>query len=354
MRVLILADDLSGAADCAAPLAARGMRTVVTLGDPRGVDDADVVAIDTDSRRLLPEQAAEEVARVVRSYGRGAGQLLYKKIDSTLRGHIGAEVAAALAELRRFTPDAQAVVAPAFPKQGRVTKGKQQYSNGIRVEASLAALLTDAGLSNAQIYDAESEANLAAIAVFAPRSALWVGSAGLARHIDLGPTRPKGRDDKLKLPPQLSGPVLFVIGSTSAVSRNQGDLLARENEIQEICFDPTSMKITPLKITGDTLVRLPVEQTMHPDAARFALAYFLTPHIDRAGALVLTGGDTARAVLQTIGVTGLRVWGEVEPGVPFSVAMGAWERPVITKAGGFGDASTLLRCRAALKSSKLG
>ena len=353
MKVLILADDLSGAADCAAPFAARGLRTVVTLGDPRGVDDSDVVAIDADTRRLPAEQAGEEVGRLVRAHARGAGQLLYKKIDSTLRGHVGTEVAAALAELRRFTPDAQVVVARAFPKQGRVTRGKQQYANGIRVAASLPALLAEAGLSHAHICDAESEANLAAIAAFTPRSALWVGSAGLARHLDLGPSRPKGRDDRLKSFPQLSGPVLFVIGSTSFVSQQQGDMLAREAGVQEICFDPTSMKITPLKISGDTLVRLPKKINMHPDAARFALAYFLAPHVHRAGALVLTGGDTARAVLQTIGVTGLRVWGEAEPGVAFSIAMGAWERPVITKAGGFGDASTLVRCRAALKSSKL-
>ena len=180
MKVLILADDLSGAADCAAPFAARGLRTVVTLGDPRGVDDADVVSIDADTRRLLPEQAGEEVARLVRTHAQGAGQLLYKKIDSTLRGHIGVEVAAALRELRRFTPEAQLLVAPAFPKQGRVTIGKQQYSNGIRVDANLPGLLAAAGLADAQICDAESEANLAAIAALAPRSGLWVGS-GRAR-----------------------------------------------------------------------------------------------------------------------------------------------------------------------------
>jgi 4-hydroxythreonine-4-phosphate dehydrogenase len=131
-------------------------------------------------------------------------------------------------------------------------------------------------------------------------------------------------------------------------------MLAREASIQETCFDPTSMKITPLKMSGDTLVRLPNKMKMDSDAARFALAYFLAPHIHHAGALVLTGGDTARAVLQTIGVNALRVWGEAEPGVPFSTAMGAWEGTVITKAGSFGDPSTLMRCRAALKSSKLG
>ena len=146
---------------------------------------------------------------------------------------------------------------------------------------------------------------------------------------------------------------MFIVGSTSSISRQQADLLAREAGVKEIYFDPTSMKVTPLKISADTLVRLPKEIKMHPDAARFALAYFLAPHINRAGALVLTGGDTARAVLQAIGVTGLRVWGEAEPGVPCSTAIGAWQGPVITKAGGFGDPSTLMRCRSVLKSSKL-
>ena len=67
-RVLILADDLTGAADTAASFAARGAKTLVTLGDPPWPCDADVLAIDADTRRRGPDEAAQEIARLVRKY----------------------------------------------------------------------------------------------------------------------------------------------------------------------------------------------------------------------------------------------------------------------------------------------
>lgn len=351
MRVLILADDLSGAADCAAPFAQRGLRTVVTLGVRHDLDDADVVAIDADTRRLSASAAAAQIAELVREYAPADGALFFKKIDSQLRGHIGVEIAAALRELRNFRPAARAIVAPAFPKQCRVTRGKQQYVNGVRLDIDLGRLLAEAGVHGAQICDAESDADLAAIANTAPRDALWVGSAGLARHIDTGPWRPRGRGDKKAAIPS-TGLALFVAGSGSAVTREQADLLVADG-VREIEFDPSSLDPSPFTLTADTLVRLPRKVSMEAHAARFALAYYVAPQIDRAAALVLTGGETARAVLETIGVTGLRVRGEAEPGVAVSTAAGAWTGYVITKSGGFGDARTLVRCRALLKTPTL-
>jgi uncharacterized protein YgbK (DUF1537 family) len=44
----------------------------------------------------------------------------------------------------------------------------------------------------------------------------------------------------------------------------------------------------------------------------------------------------------------LRLIGEIEPGVPISVAPNGLV--IVTKAGGFGDAGTLERCRQKLRS----
>jgi 4-hydroxythreonine-4-phosphate dehydrogenase len=76
-----------------------------------------------------------------------------------------------------------------------------------------------------------------------------------------------------------------------------------------------------------------------------ALARFVAGCADVVGGLVATGGETARAVLDAWGVTRLRIRGEIEPGVAFSTTED-WRRivPVMTKAGGFGDADTLVRC----------
>jgi len=65
--------------------------------------------------------------------------------------------------------------------------------------------------------------------------------------------------------------------------------------------------------------------------------------------LIATGGDTARAAAGALGARGLRLWGEMEPGVPVGILDGPHPLPVITKAGGFGDRDTLVRlCKALL------
>jgi uncharacterized protein YgbK (DUF1537 family) len=58
-----------------------------------------------------------------------------------------------------------------------------------------------------------------------------------------------------------------------------------------------------------------------------------------AGALILTGGATARAVLTALGVTRLRIVGAPAPGLAAGLA---GELPVVLKAGGFGTPRTLL------------
>jgi uncharacterized protein YgbK (DUF1537 family) len=68
---------------------------------------------------------------------------------------------------------------------------------------------------------------------------------------------------------------------------------------------------------------------------------------------VCTGGETARAVLQAFGTGGLRLVGEIEPGVPLSLTDGARPLPVITKAGAFGRPDTLIHCRAILRVGTL-
>ncbi|HEY3410568.1 MAG TPA: four-carbon acid sugar kinase family protein, partial [Propionicimonas sp.] len=96
-RLVILADDLTGAADAAAHLARQGDVHLILNGDTPW-PDCDVIAVDTDTRYASPDDAAHRVASAV---GRAvaAGIPVFKKIDSTLRGNIGPEVRAAAAML---------------------------------------------------------------------------------------------------------------------------------------------------------------------------------------------------------------------------------------------------------------
>ena len=83
-----------------------------------------------------------------------------------------------------------------------------------------------------------------------------------------------------------------------------------------------------------------------------ALASLVVPRLPKLGGLVMTGGETARAILVAAGIQGLRLRGEIEPGVPLGTGIGRFAIPVVTKAGAFGDRHTLLRCRAALRRGR--
>src|SRR5690349_8425823 len=85
--------------------------------------DAEVLAVDANTRAMAPDEAAVETARLVHKYAREGQQVLFKKFDSTLRGHIGVELAAALEAWKSVAnrSSAIAVVAPAFSATGRTT-----------------------------------------------------------------------------------------------------------------------------------------------------------------------------------------------------------------------------------------
>jgi uncharacterized protein YgbK (DUF1537 family) len=94
--VMIVADDLSGATDSAVACAERGLDTVVVLGETSDPGTAEAIAFDADTRRLTREAAAAETARLVGAHMKARPGLLFKKVDSTLRGHVGPEIAALL------------------------------------------------------------------------------------------------------------------------------------------------------------------------------------------------------------------------------------------------------------------
>jgi len=394
-QILIVADDLSGAADCGVGCAVQGLDTVVTLDET--TSDADVLAIDANTRALMPDEAATKTARLVRAYARRDRQVLFKKFDSTLRGHIGVEIAAALETWRSVADrdSAVVVVAPAFPATGRTTIGGRQWLDGLRLEPDLQAMLEAAGLrtgcialetlrsgrlpgllrtntATALVCDAENDADLHLIAEAAAslrEGAVWAGCAGLARFLPATLDIPLNGPRAMVAPPR-KGPVLVVVGSLAGLSRTQAAVLSEANEVAAVTLSPQGLLSGPTtpewrdghdRIIGalsaglDVLTVLGAEDRLDDDMAPRlvnALACLLRPCWSAIGGLVLTGGETARAILGAAGVRFLVPVREVESGVPLALASTAnGERlPVITKAGAFGDFNTLVCCRDALRN----
>src|SRR5689334_20516665 len=115
MALMILADDLTGAADCAARCHAAGLGAAIALPGARIPDGGGAICCTSDSRHLPPDLAAQRVRELAGGMGKYRQSMWYKKIDSTLRGHIGQELDALLDALGRSC----ALVCPAFPAQQR-------------------------------------------------------------------------------------------------------------------------------------------------------------------------------------------------------------------------------------------
>src|SRR5687767_2433999 len=111
MSLTIVADDLTGACDTGSLFA--GDAPVPLAVWPAAPPPARVRVVDTESRALPAEEA---VARVTRVPALAPATRYFKKIDSTLRGHVALEMDA----LMRAVGTESALVCPAFPAQGRV------------------------------------------------------------------------------------------------------------------------------------------------------------------------------------------------------------------------------------------
>ena len=119
----IIADDLTGANDTALQFHNSGANTKILLNNEISLDpktDADVWALSTESRNLTIDNAIEALQKTVNLIKeRFSFNYIYKKIDSTLRGHIAIET---LLVLEMLEYDA-AIIIPAFPQEGRTTVG---------------------------------------------------------------------------------------------------------------------------------------------------------------------------------------------------------------------------------------
>ncbi len=173
-------------------------------------DLPEAAAIDSGTRDMPEAAARVAIERVAPLLVGGAPA--FKKIDSLLRGHVALELAACM---RWFD---HCVLAPAFPFQGRITRGGRQLvrsdagwrDTGVDLAAALGAL----GVA-VQVRDAETDADLDAIVAEGRALSgrvLWCGTGGLAGAL-------AGRR---AVPwPALPRPVLALIGSDHAVSRAQ-------------------------------------------------------------------------------------------------------------------------------------
>jgi uncharacterized protein YgbK (DUF1537 family) len=443
----VVADDLTGAMDAGHEFAARGTETVLTLGgegiepiegiggtedveSTEGVEgiESGVLVVDTGSRSARAAEAIRVVEAAIEAHSAG---VVYKKIDSTLRGNVVPEIDAAIAASGADL----ALLAPAFPATGRTTMGGTHLIESVPVSealedsdenptsAHLPTLLADSAypvstcpvervdrgpeaigesLSGTErpaivACDGRTEAHLEAIAraaAGADGNVLYVGSAGLARHVRFPGDGSGGREasggeptdgesaDSGSTASDRRGTrrVLGIAGSANPWTTAQVAALPDERvvvfdaqravtDLDAAAAEASARAIEALSKEGTTVVTSApdggaIGRTREAGAAAGA-AEGVGERIERALAalagevytecppdgLLLTGGAVAASVLDELDAAGIRFTGEaIERGVPVGTIVGgrADGAAVVTKAGGFGTERTIANCLARL------
>jgi D-threonate/D-erythronate kinase len=408
--ILIVADDLTGAADSAVPFRRAGFSAMVLARPAKHHvlrPDAQVVSLSLNTRDASPaavRRTWERSAPTIRALAQGA--LVYQKIDSTLRGHPALEVRLLLGYLGASA----AVIAPAFPTLGRQTIDGVHRVYGVPVAETEYARRQSRGLATSylpelfavsdaqrpihlplQIVEAGAqvvaqwlqqrldEPNrlitadaavehhldvLTQVALPLAERVLLVGSAGWAERIAMAC---KGGMADVHARPG----VLGVVGSLSSVATRQVQV-ALQAGVTVVRFPSPTTHAMPGETVQDwqaLMHRLAMGRPgiiwTNPGEMRTAshvagpgglrtLADSVRELLSSTpvSGLVIVGGATAQTVFRALRASGLALAGEVAPGIPYGRLMdGPFAGlPTATKAGGFGTDTALEDCLKFLQS----
>lgn len=398
---VIIADDFTGANDTGVQLCHYGISVDVVLDIAQIEANGNSLSIDSESRVVSGQEAYDRVFAAVEQVQRTGGcRFLYKKVDSTLRGHLQEEIRAVV---DCYAPEL-IIFAPAYPGQGRTVEAGRLCVHGTplldteiardprnplqedRVQQILSDCLQqpvchytlddiESGRFDltgpAYSFDTVAQAQLERIAEKAGQTGkkiLWIGSAGLAQGI-LQTYQPKR-------------PALAVIGSIS--SKTMGQLAyCRKQGLPVVALDMKALyekkdgsaslqKIVDLLRAGKSVVLTGAAcRQDYEDFAAYGrekglstdeLAEFTKQNLSRmvpvilqktaVSGLFLTGGDTAIAVISQLQASGSHIEREIVPGFVQGRLLGGSQEglPIVTKAGAFGTEEDIFHCIQKLHS----
>lgn len=363
MPDFLLADDLSGALDAGAAFHRAGRRVTTLLDADATAPGSDFVALTTETRNAAPALAAEKVASALAAIRAAGGRLVFKKIDSTMRGPVAAELAALAAAM----PAARILFTPANPAVGRTVRGGVLFVHGVPVAetdfardpaspvraSALRELLGTAATERVEIADAATAEDLAAaVARLNATGQPWigVGSSALAGAVAAAGG---GRDPTAAHAwPRIDSPaILMVCGSAHPLNRGQADRLRQERGVAvhevRVAGWREAVAAATAEVRAGRGAALAIEPARAESAAALrAIVAAAAETIAAAGVrrLFVTGGETAFAICGSLGVGRLEFLEEIETGVGVSAAVGAdGARLLAVKPGGFGAADTWVR-----------
>lgn len=410
----IIADDFTGASDTGVRLAQKGLRTKVLLTDSVNASNfsderIDVWIVDTDSRAMAAGDAYQIVHREIMRLKTSGITDFYKKVDSTLRGPVAAELQA--------MKDAGGMdmiwIVPAFPVMGRTVEQGVLYVNGVEITATefakdpktpvlksfipdlleagtaKAAVLTREVLYSADaakwvqkqfergvewlVCDAVGEVDFAELAVLGKATALtigWAGSAGMINHLytELSTGENSGRqqigaEKVLVAAGSLSGQTS---GQLAALQKREGTVMAEADPLELLEHPARALAAMRQHLAKDgwdaAVIYVDGSEKNRERVKQWAAGNGLSAAACGKGiakglgllaesaleqfafdAIIMTGGDTAKAICSQLGIQDMELKVEVEPGLPLGIV--DWKNKkmaAITKAGGFGTSHSLV------------
>ncbi|WP_241976224.1 four-carbon acid sugar kinase family protein [Cryobacterium sp. TMT4-10] len=357
------------------------------------------VVFDSDSRRLDAKSASVRLEALVQRIPEGNESIcVFLKVDSLLRGHMSSDLgvlltrgpvvlAPALPALGRGTIGGVVHIAgvPLHESSLWSNEGRTVPATIAEAIAPLASLLVElsavrggarelgrvlgvlAEQNAIAICDAETAEDLDLIvaAAMSGENAQLAGSSALGAALFRALDEPRlvcssgidrSEEGMLDISPPIEvslrpvvarKPVLFVIGTTSAASRMQLEALAASgvcmvtmNPAELLGGGADSAALRTALLAGPVAVSLSATEV---DAAASralsaALAEFVSPFASQAP-LVLTGGETARAVLNSLNIHWLEPLAEIEHGAVLSRT--DRNTLVVTRPGSFGGPDSL-------------
>ncbi|MBR0138274.1 MAG: four-carbon acid sugar kinase family protein [Erysipelotrichaceae bacterium] len=388
VKLLILADDLTGALDSGVQFASKGDKVIIRSDYRKafdGKDNTDVLVIDTESRHISSTEAYNRIYALAKEAYESGIKKIYKKTDSGLRGNVGAELKAVI----DATKTERLEFVPAWPKMNRTTANGIHYVNGqplsesifakdvidpvseshidrlIQKQADVEVTLHESGKPEKGIvvYDCTSDQQLEDIsAELLSRNEETFIAAGCAGFLEKLPKQSNGkkcRRNGIVLPEKLmvlSGSMNEVTARQLAIAEGNGsyrihapmDRIAAddwsEDEIREFCREFLDKADTPVAII-DTMEEIKYEGCR--DLSQQIASYMgriskglLEEGMNRT--LMIVGGDTLKGFISVLGITSLQPVEEVAPGIV--IAKYKYKNKVhylIAKSGAFGTDNQL-------------
>jgi len=343
-RIGVLADDLTGAGDVGVQFADRGLEVLLDIDVDEikhPPEDAEVWVINTNSRSDVPSKAAKKVRKAAEYLNEWQADYIYKKIDSTLRGPVGAELEA-LMEVMKVD---KIPLCAAFPDMGRITRNGYHYVHGEKLgespysrdiespvkESNINRLLTlqMKGSERVLVKDASGDDDLEKLSRETPGTVFAGAAAWAGKLADTWLTSTR----KVKSVALSPGPVLAVSGSLNPVSLDQVRAWA-ESGLQSVTVNDKGKDIDHEQ---DLLVKTLTEEGAS-DAkklSRLACGLWNSAGWDR---VILNGGTTAYSFMVCIKISRVEVVRSLMKGIALIASDSKY---FVLKPGGYGQTDTL-------------